>query len=115
MVLGILLATNQLDFNCAKMVVLALLYQDLNTRRLLAPSNVEAAATMIDKMEGMNIPTANKLLGHMSEAATRAAAAAIGYHITRGTLGPCESCAIGNGRQANINESKEDPATSDKS
>jgi hypothetical protein len=82
----------------------------------VAPSKMEAAATMIDKTEDKNITTAHKCLGHMNEAATRAAAAAIGYCIMRGTLSPCECCAIGKGRQANVpKESKGTPETLDES
>ena len=50
----------------------------------------------------VSIKVAHELLGHMDEAATRKAAANLGWTITRGTLGVCESCAKAKAKQKNV-------------
>jgi hypothetical protein len=49
-----------------------------------------------------SIHQAHSLLGHMCEEATRKAAKTLAWTLTAGSLGPCESCAIGKGRQRNL-------------
>jgi hypothetical protein len=70
------------------------------------------------KSKTMNVETAHNRLGHMSDEATRNTA----RHplrwslVQRGYMPPCESCAIGKARQANVcKHSKAEPATLDKS
>ena len=50
----------------------------------------------------INIQAAHAKFGHMGEDETRKAAAANGFKIVRGTLGPCEACTIGKAKQKNI-------------
>ena len=67
--------------------------------------NVEvagAAAESEGKALTMSVAEAHDKLGHANEDATRAAAKALGVVITRGTLGPCASCAVGKARQKNV-------------
>ncbi len=52
----------------------------------------------------MSIDRAPAILGHLSEGKTRETAAALGILITRGALKTCESCAISEARQKNVNE-----------
>ena len=60
----------------------------------------------------MNIQQAHQRLGHMSESATRKAAAQLGWTITRGGLGPCEPCTVAKAKQKNIAGTTDDsPAT----
>ena len=55
--------------------------------------------------KSVSIKVAHKLLGHMDEPATRKAAANLGWTITRGTLGVCESCAKAKAKQKNVADS----------
>jgi len=50
----------------------------------------------------MSVKQAHNKLGHMSEEITRKTAKALGWELTRGSLGPCEACAIGKAEQKNI-------------
>lgn len=63
----------------------------------------ELGVAMTDKVvKTMSIQEAHEQFGHMSEEATRATAKALGITITRGTLKPCESCAIGKAKQKKV-------------
>ena len=61
----------------------------------------------------VSIQRAHEELGHMDEEATRKAAKQLGWTITRGTLGKCESCAKGKAKQkkVRIEEPKEKSST----
>jgi hypothetical protein len=50
----------------------------------------------------MSILQAHRRLGHSSEDITRQSAAALGWKITRGSLGACEACAIAKAQQKNV-------------
>jgi hypothetical protein len=50
----------------------------------------------------LTIQQAHGRLGHISEESTRRAAKALGWNLIPGSLSPCESCAIGKGRQKNV-------------
>ena len=50
----------------------------------------------------VSIKGAHELLGHMDEAAMQKAAANLGWTITQGTLGVCESCAEAKAKQINL-------------
>jgi hypothetical protein len=52
----------------------------------------------------MSIDLAHAILGHSSEGKTQETAAALCNLITRGALKTCESCAISEVRQKNMNE-----------
>ena len=56
-----------------------------------------------------NIVKAHGLLGHSNEAYTRKTAEHLGWKVTRGTLGNCESCAIGKARQKNLGKGESNP------
>jgi hypothetical protein len=45
----------------------------------------------------------HKFLGHLSQQSIKDTAKQLGWHLT-GEFVKCEDCAIGNGRQKNINE-----------
>jgi hypothetical protein len=62
----------------------------------------EQAIIQMDTSMKMNMSKAHALLGHMSEVLTRKTAENLGWTITRGGMSPCESCALGKGRQKNI-------------
>jgi len=55
----------------------------------------------------MSIQKAHDLLGHTNEDMTRATAKALGWEITRGSLGTCESCAAGKAKQKNVPKASE--------
>ena len=59
-------------------------------------------ANVTPKPTEMNIKKAHGIFGHMSEDATRRAAAQMGIRITRGTLGVCEACTVSKARRKNI-------------
>jgi hypothetical protein len=62
-------------------------------------------------LTSISIKKAHSLLGHMNEAYTKESATYLGWILTRGTLGKCESCAIGKARQKNIGKGDENPPT----
>jgi hypothetical protein len=63
------------------------------------------------KSKTMTVETAHNRLGHMSDEATRNTARHLGWSLQRRYMPPCESCAIGKARQANVcKHSKAEPA-----
>ena len=56
----------------------------------------------IDKAHTYNINKAHALLRHDNENDTKQIASHLGWTITRGSLGACESCANAKGRQKNV-------------
>ncbi len=54
------------------------------------------------KAPNYNIKKAHELLGHNNENDTRQMASCLGWTITRGPLGVCESCANAKARQKNV-------------
>jgi hypothetical protein len=70
--------------------------------------DVEIGAASTSTRLKLNIHKAHRLLGHRSEASTRAIAAMLGWTITRGTLGPCEFCARGKAKQKNTNKNRDE-------
>ena len=60
----------------------------------------EAGMTVaaLDTSTSMNIQKAHRMLGHMGEEVTKQTAEALGWTITRGALGVCESCSIAKAR-----------------
>ncbi len=67
--------------------------------------DTEIAGTIQDKTikpMTMTIQQAHERLGHGSEVATRRTAAVLNWHLTRGTLSPCEACAAAKAKQKNV-------------
>ena len=60
-----------------------------------------------DRKVVMNIQQAHDKLGHDSEARTRTTAKGLGWTITRGSLKPCEACAVAKAKQKNIKRNKD--------
>ncbi len=56
------------------------------------------------KAHTYNIKKAHELLGHTIENDTRQMASHLGWTITRGPLGVCESCANAKARQKNVSK-----------
>ena len=52
----------------------------------------------------MNIKQAHERLGHHNEVTTRKIAKGLGWHITRGSMLPCQACAEAKAKQKNIPE-----------
>jgi len=70
----------------------------------IKPHSDEMAAIKTDapsQLIKINPTKIHDLLGHKSDARTRASATSLGYEITRGKS-TCESCAIGKARQKNV-------------
>jgi hypothetical protein len=65
-------------------------------------SSPECVAVAPAVMLPLSVEQAHFRLGHMSEKATRKTAEAIGWKLMAGSMAPCESCAIGKGRQKNV-------------
>jgi hypothetical protein len=63
-------------------------------------SEVSAASTAAGTR--MNINRAHQLLGHKSEANTRATAKALGLTISRGSMEVCEACALAKAKQKGV-------------
>ena len=68
--------------------------------------DMEVGNQATDQKISMSIQQAHHRLGHINEDATRATAKHLGWTITRGTLGPCESCSIGKAKQKNLPQGK---------
>jgi hypothetical protein len=64
-----------------------------------SPPESVAVAPVV--MLPLSLEQAHLRLGHMSEEATRKATKTIGWKLMTGSMVPCESCAIGKGRQKN--------------
>lgn len=68
--------------------------------RMVLATRLKRTATEVGgavaSVKTVSVKTAHDQLGHMSEKATRKTAKALGWTVTKGTLGNCESCAIGN-------------------
>jgi hypothetical protein len=79
----------------------------VNMKRLDPISELEAEVSLTS----ISINKAHSLLGHMNEEYTRKSANYLGWTITRGSLGKCESCAIGKARQKNIGKGDANPPT----
>lgn len=54
----------------------------------------------------LNIKDAHEQLSHIHEDDVRKTAAALGWTLAKGTLGACESCAIGKAKQKNVKTSE---------
>jgi hypothetical protein len=66
---------------------------------------VAAVQTVTDRQ--INIEQAHQLFVHMSNETTRATAKALGWEITRGSMEPCESCAVVKAKQKNVPKKSE--------
>ncbi len=62
----------------------------------------EVMGGAVDKAPTYSINKSHALLGHNNENETRQIASHLGWTITRGSLGKCESCANAKGRQKNV-------------
>jgi hypothetical protein len=72
----------------------------------------EVVGGATSKAPTCNIKKSHELLGHNNENDTRQMASHLGWTITRGPLGGCESCANAKARQKNMSEiSTEEKAT----
>ena len=64
------------------------------------------SAVSSDVKEGwtkiMNVQTLHEQLGHMNEQTCRKIAKHVGIQLTKGSLAPCEACAIAKSRQKNL-------------
>ena len=74
------------------------------TRLTRTATKVGGVAATVKEKQGkmVSIKEAHEKLGHMNEAETRKTASALGWTITRGTLGVCESCAVAKARQKTV-------------
>jgi hypothetical protein len=77
----------------------------VNMKRLDPISELEAEVNLTS----ISIKKAHSLLGHMNEVYTKKSADYLGWTITRGSLGKCESCAIGKARQKDIGKGDNNP------
>ena len=59
----------------------------------------EAGAVGVRSIKSYTITEVHRMLGHCDEEASRAVAKQIGWHVTRGVMMPCESCARGKAKQ----------------
>ena len=59
-------------------------------------------ASPVQKKVVLNIQQAHERLGHSNEDATRKTAQALGWTITKGSLKPCEACAVAKAKQKNL-------------
>ncbi len=66
----------------------------------------EVVVGATSKAPNCNIKKAHELLGHYNENDTRQMASHLGWTITRGPLGVCESCANAKARQKNVPKAK---------
>lgn len=71
----------------------------------------ETNAAMTEKQEKMNIQQAHDKLGHMGEDLTRKAAKALGWIITRGTLGVCQNCAEAKAKKKSVPQKGDGPTS----
>ena len=69
---------------------------------LSATTHCEMAAATV-----VSVQQLHSRLGHCSEEATKKAAKQIGIELTPGSLGACESCAIGKAKQKNVPKTTE--------
>lgn len=68
-------------------------------------------STMV-KTQKIPIRVAHTIMGHMGEAGTRESVKNMGYEVAKGTLQPCEGCAIGKAKQKSVTKrSAHVPAT----
>ena len=65
-------------------------------------NEVGGAVTEESPVKTISIQKAHRELGHMGKEDTRKTAAALGWHVTRGKLDTCESCAIGKAKQKKV-------------
>jgi hypothetical protein len=71
-------------------------------QNVVTETGIVAATT---KEVNVNADQAHGRLGHMSEELTRRTAKSLEWKVIRGTMPPCESCAIGKARQKNVPKS----------
>ena len=64
--------------------------------------NSQVSSVQLEVGAKIGIQKAHELLGHKSEDNTRAAAKALGWVITRGTMKPCLNCARSKAKQKNV-------------
>ena len=62
----------------------------------------EIAGADRDNDPTMTIEQAHVRLGHSSEDATRKAAKALNWTLTKGTMKPCDACAAAKAKQKNV-------------
>jgi hypothetical protein len=69
--------------------------------------SMEVAAVQTVTHRQINIQKAHQLLGHMSNETTRATAKALAWELTKGSMEPCESCAVGKAKQKSVPKKSE--------
>jgi hypothetical protein len=74
----------------------------LNVSKLNKKEGDEVMGGTAHKTLTYNINKTHELLGHNNENDTRQMASHVGWTITRGSLGICESCANPKARQKNV-------------
>jgi hypothetical protein len=73
-----------------------------------------ANATTIQTPKRMSVKKAHDMLGHINEKAVRKTVIALGWELTRGTLGVCEPCTEAKVKQKNLRQHpKAPPSTKD--
>jgi hypothetical protein len=81
----------------------------------LEPRNETVVAALNDKQVHMNIKMAHDKLGHMGEELKRQIAKALGWVITRGTLGMCQDCVEAKAKKKSVLQKTDGPtSTADK-
>ena len=60
-----------------------------------------------EKLPTMSVKEAHEKFGHAGEETTRKMAKACGYRVVRGSLKPCEACAVGKAKQKAVTKSSE--------
>lgn len=74
--------------------------------------DAEVSVASTDFGAKMSIQRAHALLGHGDEESTRQTAKELGWKLTRGTLKPCEACAVAKAKKKNtVKESKSPKST----
>ena len=61
---------------------------------------------VVQATKKISIKTAHERLGHLSEEETRKTAKQLGWTLSKGSLGTCESCAIGKAKQKRVKTSE---------
>jgi hypothetical protein len=68
--------------------------------------------TALAQVTKMNVKQAHQKFGHCNEDTTRKMAKELGWDLSRGGLGMCESCTTANAKQKNVpQESNHEPAS----
>ena len=82
-------------------------------RRTGPATGQEVNAVTQETKTSVSIQKAHELLGHMCESATRKAAKALGWDITRGAMDVCVPCTVAKAKQKNISVQRDETPAPD--